>query len=430
MLLALMLAALPSVQDAESTALRYVEHLRQRRYADAAAMHDATMTGALPAERLRTVVVQVGQGAGPGPCKTLRHESLPEHVAVLCTAELGRTVRDIKVVVDVQQRVAGLFFLDSADALPPAPYVDAAAFVEQEQALVNGRFTLPGTVALPMGKGPFPAVVLVQGSGPQDRDSSVGPNRPLRDLAQGLASQGILSFRYDKRTRVYGADVSDRPQLFTVQHETVDDAVAAVRMLRARHDVCGVAVVGHSLGAHVAPRIAEQAGGVGAVVMLAPNMSPVGDLMVAQLKHLHSLGGAQARQASQQLPAVTAAAARIRALTPEQSADPTPLLGAPALYHLDLAQHHPAEAMRTLGMPTLIVGGARDYQVPPSEIELWRNALRGRPNVTFRSYPALNHLLMPGKGPPGPAEYATAGHVDAVLVADVANFLRATCRAH
>ena len=88
-----------------------------------------------------------------------------------------------------------------------------------------------GTLSRPVGAGPFPAVVLVHGSGPNDRDSSFGPNKLFRDLAEGLASRGIAVLRYDKRTRTHAGRVA--PLLdFTVKEEVVDDAVAAVKKMR------------------------------------------------------------------------------------------------------------------------------------------------------------------------------------------------------
>src|SRR5690554_1224314 len=112
---------------------------------------------------------------------------------------------------------------------PAAPA--AASHSEREFSVGEGELALPGTLAMPEGEGPFPAVVLVHGSGPQDRDSTIGPNRPLRDIALGLAGRGIATLRYDKRTRMYPIAASFDPD-FSLDKESTDDAVAAVAALR------------------------------------------------------------------------------------------------------------------------------------------------------------------------------------------------------
>src|SRR5690606_19348563 len=124
---------------------------------------------------------------------------------------------------------------------------------------------LPGTLALPKGKAPgagFPAVVLVHGSGPQDRDETVGANRPFLDIARGLAAQGIAVLRYDKRTQARPQDFAAGD--YTVDDETTNDAITAVAALGAAEgiDPDRIHVLGHSQGAMLAPRIAAHSGHV------------------------------------------------------------------------------------------------------------------------------------------------------------------------
>jgi predicted dienelactone hydrolase len=91
----------------------------------------------------------------------------------------------------------------SPPATGHATYVDTTAFRAVEVKLGSEPFLLGATLTLPTGTGPFPAVVLVHGSGPQDRDEPLGANRVFRDLAEGLASKGVVVLRYDKRTKIY-----------------------------------------------------------------------------------------------------------------------------------------------------------------------------------------------------------------------------------
>ncbi|MEO8956932.1 MAG: alpha/beta fold hydrolase, partial [Ktedonobacteraceae bacterium] len=153
---------------------------------------------------------------------------------------------------------------------PPA-YVQPALFREQEVQVGQGEWVLPGTLSLPVGDGPFPSVVLVHGSGPQDRDETIGSNKPFRDLAWGLASQGIAVLRYDKRTKVYGEKMSQMVDTITVQTEVIDDALAAVTLLRGTtqidpHRIC---VLGHSMGGYLLPRIGSTAPDIAGLIVLA-----------------------------------------------------------------------------------------------------------------------------------------------------------------
>ncbi len=109
--------------------------------------------------------------------------------------------------------------------------MDSRAFQEREISFGEDSWTLPGTLSIPYKEGPFPALVLVHGSGPNDRDETLGANKPFRDLAQGLASRGIAVLRFDKRTRVHGARIASSSGL-TVAEEAVDDAVLAVGFLQ------------------------------------------------------------------------------------------------------------------------------------------------------------------------------------------------------
>jgi dienelactone hydrolase len=307
--------------------------------------------------------------------------------------------------------------------------VDPSAFDETEVRVGAAPWELPGTLSMPEGDGPFPAVVLLAGSGPQDRDETIGPNAPLRDLAHGLASAGIAVLRYDKRTLVHGPAMAADPETITVREETVDDAVAAVDRLRATPgiDPDRVFVVGHSLGGFLAPRVAARAGErVAGIGMLAANTRPLEDVILAQYEYLASEEGGADPQAVRALPAIREQVARVKApqLAPDTPASSLPL-GIPPAYWLDLRTYDPAATATGLEIPMLVVQGGRDYQVPASELDGWRAALRGRDDVTIREYPALNHLLMEGTGPSRPAEYARPGHVASELVEDLAAWVRA-----
>ena len=116
--------------------------------------------------------------------------------------------------------------------------------------------------------------------------------------------------------------------------------------------------------------------------------------------------------------------ARIRALVPADSANLTPIIGAPAAYYLDLKGYDPALAMRDVTLPLLVLQGMRDYQVTPAQLDDWLQALGPRPDLVVKRYPELNHLFLAGSGTPGPGEYAIPGHVAAAVLDDIAAWMK------
>lgn len=351
----------------------------------------------------------------------------PYTIAAVPTQFANSTVT-LTVAVSSAGQVSGLHVAKvapsaSSPASSPAAYVNRAAFTEGSVTVGSAPWALPGTLSLPNGAGPFPAIVLVQGSGPNDRDETFGPNKPFRDLAWGLASAGIAVLRYDKRTFVYSAQMVADTSI-TVRQETTDDAIAAVTLLRKtpKVDPARVFLVGHSLGAYLAPRIAAQVPGqLAGIAMLEAPSTPLVQLILIQEQYLASLQGSPSPQVEQQLASLNAkvALAESPSLSPSTPASELPL-NTPASYWLDLRTYHALTVGANLTIPMFFSQGGRDYQVPPSELQPWETALAGHSNATFKTYPAMDHLLLDGGGPATPAEYSVPGHVDAQLVADVA----------
>ena len=132
---------------------------------------------------------------------------------VVAVCQFAQASVKVKVAIDAQGKVAGLFFApgESSEqgnvAWTPPDYARQSAFTEKA-VTVGSKYKLKGVLTLPNGKGPFPAVVLVQGSGPHDEDETVDNNKPFKDLAWGLASRGVAVLRYNKRTQQYPKESS------------------------------------------------------------------------------------------------------------------------------------------------------------------------------------------------------------------------------
>jgi hypothetical protein len=348
---------------------------------------------------------------------------------VIIPLEFEKMPLNMLVVVDVTSgKISGLFFQPNqaaqAQQYKTPAYVDTAKFEEKEISFGAAPWTLTGTLTLPQGAGPFPAVVLVHGSGPNDRDETIGPNKPFKDIAQGLASQGIAVLRYDKRTKTYPQETQQIKD-FTVKDETVDDAVAAVEFLRRQPqiDPGRVFVAGHSLGGYLAPRIAQADANIAGMIILAGATRPLEDLMVEQTRYILEGDGSLSAQDQAQISQLQQQVAAAKALT-RQSSGGEAVLGAPASYWIDLKDYRPAELARGLTIPLLIAQGERDYQVTMKDFENWQDALSGQPNATLKTYADLNHLFISGDGQSTPDEYQTPGNVARAIIQDMADWIR------
>lgn len=410
-------------------AMEFVQSLAKGDYAKAEGYLNGIMKAGMPAPQLKTLweglVTECGPFQGLPAARQVK-ENLYDMVFVTCRFE--KASLDLKVVFDNDRKVAGLWKERSREQVandPPA-YSDPNTFTETEVIVGTGQWKLPGTLSMPNGKGPFPAVVLVHGSGPNDRDEAIGPNKPFRDLAWGLATRGIAVLRYEKRTKEYQAKVQGDMTL-TVKQETIDDALAAVVLLRQAKgiDARRIFVLGHSLGGMLAPRIAKADPTIAGLVIFAGLARPLDDTIVAQVRYLLSLDGPPTGAGKAQIEQTVAAAAKVNALTSAKAASKDLLLGIPASYWLDLRGYEPARMARDLPQPMLILQGGRDYQVTAEDLALWKKALADRPTVQIKTYPQMSHLFIAGTGKATPTDYEKPGHVEAEVINDIAAWIKA-----
>lgn len=382
----------------------------------------AALTDAAIGQLVFGVTAQVGAEPAVDPAWLQREADGYAHWRVPVRG--GKSTLDFEVVVDGQGRVGGLWLRPHI----PTPAESAAApepGAPRELPIEVGPAgsALPGLLALPEGAGPFPVVVLVHGSGPQDRDENVMGNRPFRDLAHGLAARGVATVRYDKRTYALPASLAPLGEAMTVQQETIDDAVAAVALARTRPelDPKRVHVLGHSLGGTVGPRIAEQAKADG-LIIVAGMARPVVDVVLEQVRHIANADSALSLDEAINIERLEGQAARVRA-----APDSASFIGLSPAYLADLAATAAPAAAAALAIPVLVLQGGRDYQVTLADFALWEAALRSKPTACLKVYPKLDHLLRAGEGVSSPDQYAVPGRVDEELIADVARFVSKGC---
>jgi dienelactone hydrolase len=313
-------------------------------------------------------------------------------------------------------------------AVACSPGSGSSSNTREFQVTVGPKATgVPGTMLFPAGKGPFPAVVLVSGSGPNDRDESLGPNKPFRDLAEGLALEGVASLRYDKRTLVYRNEVAKQLNTFTPTDEYVPDAVNAIALLQRQKaiDPHRVFVVGHSQGGTFAPKIAVAAPSVAGVILMAAASEKFGAALVRQVQYLSAVENLSSAASQAQIAALRRQAALVD--------DPNLPVTTPASelpgqigprYWLDLTHYDEVATAVALKQPILALQGQADYQVTPAlDFAVWQHALKDKANVTFKLLPNDDHLFFTVQPPSTPAEYQQPHAMDTTVINDIAGWI-------
>lgn len=326
----------------------------------------------------------------------------------------------LRLTFNTKGEISGFFIADASAA-------NNSLHLPNDTEVVFGSETYPisGALTLPEGDGPFPAVILVHGSGPSDRNEQIGPNLPFMDLAQQLSAQGVAVLRYDKRTYLYGKELSQLTDI-TVQDETIEDVVYALEYLKTQQAINAeqIYIAGHSLGGYLIPRIAEQTPDAAGYILMAASARPMEDLILEQTEYILSLESNLDDSAKEKLLKPTVdLAAQIKALTPESTLTAEQLGGVPASYWLDLQTYDPIAEVQTIQKPFLVMQGGRDYQVTKTDYDLWQSAFDQYSDVHYRFYDNLNHLFMSGTGKSVPDEYQQKGTVDSAVGTDMAQFV-------
>lgn len=286
---------------------------------------------------------------------------------------------------------------------------------------------LPGTLTLPDGEGPFPVVILVHGSGPSDRDETIGMNKPFRDLADGLAEKGIAVYRYEKRTYVYAQEMAADTDL-TLADETILDAVKAAEVLAQQEEIDPerIFIAGHSLGGQALPAIdaelKDEIQAAGYIFLAAPARK-LPELMREQYEFLYSL--TPDLNEEQELQKAAAFAELDRLEQTDELPEDELILGAYPAYWKALEQYDQVAEAADITKPCLVLQGEEDYQVTMEDYEIWKNHYSKQENWQFRSYEGLTHLFMYGVMENGPSDYQKEQHVDERVITDIAEFISA-----
>ncbi len=287
---------------------------------------------------------------------------------------------------------------------------------------LNGLLSLPDDLSKPV-----PAVVMVHGSGASNMDEKVMKLTPFRDLAEGLVKYGIASLRYDKRTFVHGRKMMKAP--LTVWEETVEDAFRAIEILKAdeRIDHDRIYILGHSMGAMLAPRIDAQGGDARGLIMMAGTPFRLEDIVLRQLKQAGNGNFFFKWIIGRQYKIYAKKFEHLYQMSDEEAKKKKFAGSMNLFYFKEMGEKTASDYLKESDKPVLIMQGEKDFQVLADEdFRAFKEELAERKNTQFKLYPGLNHcfvkaiyddILKASK------EYSSERHIDEDVIGDIAAFI-------
>lgn len=412
-------------QTNEELSIAFIKKLERQQFDSCYSMFDTSMANKFNAAMLEkmwgSIPRYMGEYKGYTTVESMKKDSI-DVVDVRCIFE--KTKMDLQFSFADNKKIIGMFFVPPKNktAYVTPEYAQQNKYYETKIAVKTGTMSLPGALCVPNNIKNPPVVILLAGSGPNDKDETIGPNKALKDLAVGLASNGIATYRYDKRTLVYGKDMKD----VDINTEVIEDAINAVTILKKNplFKESKIFIAGHSLGAMCAPMIASKSKQVNGIVLLAGNARPLEDVVLEQYNYIFGLDSIN-QDEKKQLEKITQQIKILKDSKALKTAKAEDLpLNLDSKYWQSLVKYNQVQVAKKLKQPILVLQGERDYQVTMTDFNLWKQNLSNKPKNEFISYPTLNHLFMKGEGKSTPSEYDKQGNVDFQIISDISNWIK------
>lgn len=313
-------------------------------------------------------------------------------------------------------------------------YADTNSIRSVNMSFGNWLSKTGGTLTLPAQRPDeqkYPCLILLAGSGPTDRDSTVGALKPFKDIALGLAKNDIAVCRIDKTTftyrywyRLFGFN----KQKVTLTQE-YDYALHAITRLKQHPEVSTdkIFILGHSLGGLMAAHLAASNGSVAGCILMATPTESMYRCLIRQVRYLTSIGeepqsygGLFSSLEDFEKQSDLADSPELSLSTPAKQLP----FGLGPGYWLDCRSLNPIQSTKDMQKPILILQGGRDYQVTIDNFDNLRSSLQGKANAEFRLYESLNHCFVAGQDPSRPAEYNCPGNVEYDVIQDISQWVR------
>lgn len=408
-----------------NTANSFFDTLDLKEYTKAQDFFDASVKDKVSPENLEKMWTQMQNSLGKfESVDGAQNKVQGEFQIVILKCKFTNDTQSFQFVFNESQKLVGFFILpkqaSSSYKLPI--YADTTKYTEKLINIPSGEHSLPAMLTMPKDSVNVPIVVFVHGSGPADMDESVGAQKPFKDLAVGLASKGVASIRYVKRTAIYAGEFKGA---FTTKEEVTDDAIAVLNYSKkvSQVDSQKVYLFGHSLGGMLAPKIASQETFLKGIILAAAPARKLQDLSIEQNNYFLKLSDDTTKAGKVALDQITKELNSSKTISKTSIAQDSVILGLPASYWADLNAMNQIEIAKKLNTRIFIIQGGNDFQVTLQDYYLWTSGLKGKKMVDSKIYPMVNHLFSFVNEKGNTQQYQEPLHVDQPVVDDLASWI-------
>ncbi|HEY0668647.1 MAG TPA: DUF3887 domain-containing protein [Sphingobacteriaceae bacterium] len=404
----------------------YVDALENGKFEEAHGFFDESVKNKVRPDDLKNFWTSINASLGTfESVENAQNKVQDEFYVVTLKCKFSKGKQAFQFAFNKSEKIVGFFIApkNNAPIYQQPAYADSTLYKEQHVSIKTEGHELAGLFTTPKTGNNFPVIVLVHGSGPADMDETVGPNKPFKDLAMGLAAKGIATIRYVKRTRVYPGEFA---KAFTLKEEVTDDALAAIALARTLPGINKkqIYVLGHSLGGMVSPKLATQSPDLNGIILAAAPARKFTDVIIEQNKFFFESLKDTSTAAREQFQKALKEFEKTRITELGTVKADSLLLGIPASYWVDMNQYDQTGIAKKLKTRILVLQAEHDIQVSTTDYNLWKSVLEKKKNATFKLYPSLNHLFISQPEKSTAELYKNPGNVDAVVLNDIALWVK------
>lgn len=406
-------------QSAKESGLALIEALFEKNYDEAIRYVDESMKSYFSPTDLAQLLEQgIAEHGNYVRNKEINETTVDGVKTIYYYTEFQKTMLDVKIEFSYSDKVTSMIFMIHKG------FRKDNYFREEDLNIKSDTLIIPGSLLIPQSDNmKVLAILLHDAYGASDRNGTINKYQYLNDIGEGLYKKGIASFRYDKRGEI-------TPELYdtdyTIYSDVVSDAINVVRHLKSMPKFKGykIILVGHGLGGTLLPLLADTLkNDISGIVMMAANARPWEEVLFDQYKYFYSLNPSP--EFKQQIERLEQKIAFLHSPGFNVNVSKDKLPFHIASFWNSLLKYNQIEQLNRIKIPVLILHAERDFRITEKDFTLWKEKSKNRTNISFRSYPLLNHYFMEwfDTRKSIPEEYYIETHVPDYVMKDIGKWV-------